>query len=140
MNRPPTSAALAPPARVALLAALSLPPQHPGVCRPLQRAYRTTAAKYLLLLAAGVTDIGGHPAAETTSGGVFQGQFMNSSDLVKQFSEYVVDIDPSYEVGTDDVVSKWVGEHKENDGGVEAELDIQFIMGVSPVKYTRDLP
>jgi len=62
----------------------------------------------------------------------FQGQFMNSSDLVKQFSEYVVDIDPSYEVGTDDVVSKWVGEHKENDGGVEAELDIQFIMGVSP--------
>ena len=61
-----------------------------------------------------------------------QGQFMNSSDLAKQFSEYVTAIDPDYEVGTDDVVSKWVGKHTENSGGVEAELDIQFMMGVTP--------
>ena len=36
--RPPTSAALAPPARVALRAARSLSLQHSGVCWPLQRA------------------------------------------------------------------------------------------------------
>ena len=27
------------------------------------------------------------------------------------------------------MVSKWVGKHEENSGGVEAELDIQYIMG-----------
>ena len=43
----------------------------------------------------------------------FQGQFMNSTDLAALFRSYVSD----YEVGTDDVVYKWVGEHKENSGG-----------------------
>lgn len=62
----------------------------------------------------------------------FQGQFMNSTDLAKMFAAEVSAIDPNYEVGTDDVVSTWVGKHIENSGGIEAELDIQFIMGVSP--------
>eukprot|EP01047_Picozoa_sp_COSAG01_P084983 COSAG01_NODE_18479_length_1073_cov_1.290554_2_plen_227_part_01 len=53
----------------------------------------------------------------------FQGQFMNSSDLAKLFSRYV----DKYVEGTDDVVYKWVGVHKENSSGVEAELDIQYI-------------
>merc|ERR1719162_183281 len=57
----------------------------------------------------------------------FQGQFMNSTDLATLFKNYVSD----YKVGVDDVVYKWVGEHKENSGGVEAELDIQYIMGIS---------
>jgi subtilase family serine protease len=56
----------------------------------------------------------------------FQGQFMNSTDLATMFKNYV----KTYTPGTDDVVYKWVGEHKENSGGIEAELDIQFIMGV----------
>ena len=55
----------------------------------------------------------------------FQGQFMNSTDLVNYFKAYVTD----YTEGTDDVVFKFVGEHKENSGGIEAELDIQYIMG-----------
>eukprot|EP01043_Picozoa_sp_COSAG02_P040804 COSAG02_NODE_3329_length_6926_cov_4.245203_5_plen_574_part_00 len=54
----------------------------------------------------------------------FQGQFMNSTDLAVMFADYVSD----YKVGTDDVVSKFFGEHKENSQGVEAELDIQYIM------------
>lgn len=62
----------------------------------------------------------------------FQGQFMNSTDLATMFAKEVSAIDPNYEVGTDDVVSKFVGKHIENSGGIEAELDIQFIMGVSP--------
>jgi subtilase family serine protease len=57
----------------------------------------------------------------------FQGQFMNSTDLKGYFSKYV----KNYEAGTDDVVTKFVGEHKENSGGIEAELDIQYIMGVN---------
>lgn len=58
----------------------------------------------------------------------FQGQFMNSTDLKNMFKMYVKD----YEVGVDDVVTKFVGEHIENSGGIEAELDIQYIMGVAP--------
>lgn len=56
---------------------------------------------------------------------------MNSTDLAGQFSRFV----KGYEVGTDDVVYKFVGKHIENSGGVEAELDIQFIMG--PVRTDR---
>ena len=51
---------------------------------------------------------------------------VNSTDLAKMFAAYVTD----YTVGTDDVVSKFVGKHIENSGGIEAELDIQFIMQV----------
>jgi hypothetical protein len=49
----------------------------------------------------------------------FQGQFMNSTDLATLFKNYV----DKYEEGTDDKVYKFVGEHKENSGGIEAELD-----------------
>ena len=55
----------------------------------------------------------------------FQGQFMNSSDLAKNFQDYVA----TYEKGTDDVVYKYIGKHHESSSGVEAELDIQYIMG-----------
>jgi hypothetical protein len=53
---------------------------------------------------------------------------MNHTDLAVMFEDYV----KGYTVGTDDVVTKFVGEHTENSGGIEAELDIQYIMGVSP--------
>merc|ERR1719231_1583076 len=52
---------------------------------------------------------------------------MNSTDLEKLFANYV----DKYEKGTDDKVYKWVGKHIENSGGVEAELDIQYMMGIS---------
>jgi len=55
----------------------------------------------------------------------FQGQNMNSTDLKVMFKATV----QKYEEGTDDVVSKFVGLHKEDSHGVEAELDIQYIMG-----------
>ena len=67
----------------------------------------------------------------------FQGQFMNSTDLATLFKNYVTEIDPDYEVGTDDVVSKWFGKHIENSGGIEAELDIQYMMGLSPGIQTQ---
>jgi subtilase family serine protease len=54
----------------------------------------------------------------------FQGQFMNSTDLKNMFAKYVKD----YEKGTDDVVYSHHGEFKESSGGIEAELDIQYIM------------
>ena len=53
---------------------------------------------------------------------------MNSTDLKGLFAKYVTD----YKVGVDDVITKHVGEYQESSGGVEAELDIQYIMGVSP--------
>jgi len=58
----------------------------------------------------------------------FQGQFMNSTDLVNMFKRYVT----KYEEGVDDKVTKFIGEHIENSGGIEAELDIQYIMGTAP--------
>jgi subtilase family serine protease len=55
----------------------------------------------------------------------FQGQLMDSKDLATLFKTYVKD----YTAGTDDVVYKYMGsEHKEGNG-VEAELDVQYIMG-----------
>jgi len=56
----------------------------------------------------------------------FQGQFMNETDLVTFFKNYV----PSAKAGQDKV-SKFVGGEK-NGMGIEAELDIQYMMGVSP--------
>ena len=53
---------------------------------------------------------------------------MNSTDLKGLFAKYVTD----YKVGVDDVITKHVGEYQESSSGVEAELDIQYIMGVSP--------
>jgi hypothetical protein len=58
----------------------------------------------------------------------FQGQFMNSTDLVNMFKRYVKD----YKVGVDDVITNHHGAFEESSGGIEAELDIQYIMGVSP--------
>jgi tripeptidyl-peptidase-1 len=59
----------------------------------------------------------------------FQGQFMNSADLVAFFKRFVA---TNFSAGTGDVVSKFVGPHNENSKGVEAELDIQYLMGVAP--------
>jgi subtilase family serine protease len=55
----------------------------------------------------------------------FQGQTMDPSDLKTFFKTYV----PS---STDDTVSKFVGDPGTGQGGVEASLDIQYIMGVAP--------
>ena len=57
----------------------------------------------------------------------FQGQYMNKSDLSVFFSKEV----PSAQPG-DDHVSDFVGVPYKEGNGVEALLDIQFIMGVAP--------
>merc|ERR1719253_261421 len=58
----------------------------------------------------------------------FQGQTMKDSDLTSFFKTYV----KNYEAGTDDKVSKFVGDKGEGSAQVEASLDIQYIMGVAP--------
>jgi tripeptidyl-peptidase-1 len=56
----------------------------------------------------------------------FQGQLMSQSDLTTFFNKYVY----SAKSG-DDQVYKYVGAKKEKGDGVEALLDIEFIMGVA---------
>eukprot|EP01002_Notosolenus_urceolatus_P015491 NODE_809_length_1765_cov_76.103730_g663_i0.p1 GENE.NODE_809_length_1765_cov_76.103730_g663_i0~~NODE_809_length_1765_cov_76.103730_g663_i0.p1 ORF type:complete len:548 (+),score=190.30 NODE_809_length_1765_cov_76.103730_g663_i0:79-1722(+) len=56
----------------------------------------------------------------------FQGQFSNPTDLATFFKQYV----PNAQAG-DDKVYAYQG-NKENGWGVEALLDIQYIMGVAP--------
>jgi subtilase family serine protease len=55
----------------------------------------------------------------------FQGQLMDSKDLAVLFKTYVKD----YKVGSDDTVFAYKGAVHEEGNGVEAELDIQYIMG-----------
>jgi tripeptidyl-peptidase-1 len=57
----------------------------------------------------------------------FQGQLMSSQDLSTLFQRYVKD----YRKGTDDAVSKYVGAAHTEGEGVEAELDIQYIMSTA---------
>eukprot|EP00944_MAST-04C_sp_MAST-4C-sp1_P006994 g6994.t1 len=57
----------------------------------------------------------------------FQGQTMNDADLTEFFKNYV----PNAASG-DDKVYKFVGDPGEGGPGVEASLDIQYIMGVAP--------
>eukprot|EP00756_Hemistasia_phaeocysticola_P067191 Hpha_TRINITY_DN9783_c0_g1::TRINITY_DN9783_c0_g1_i2::g.10297::m.10297/K01279/TPP1, CLN2; tripeptidyl-peptidase I len=54
----------------------------------------------------------------------FQGQKMNTQDLATLFKTYVKD----YKVGSDDTVYRYVGAPREEGEGLEAELDIQYIM------------
>lgn len=56
----------------------------------------------------------------------FQGQFMNTSDLTAFFKLYLPDSPAS-----DSTVYKFHG-LTQNGDGIEAQLDIQFIMGVAP--------
>jgi len=58
----------------------------------------------------------------------FQGQTMKDADLTQFFKSFV----KNYEAGTDDKVSKFVGDAGEGSAQVEASLDIQYIMGVAP--------
>jgi len=57
----------------------------------------------------------------------FQGQYEKDTDLAKFFKEFV----PSAAAG-DEKVSKFVGTPDKQEAGVEASLDIQYIMGVAP--------
>lgn len=58
----------------------------------------------------------------------FQGQYMSNKDLSDFFKKYIT----NYTVGTDDTVSKYVGDQDKQEGQTEASLDIQYMMGVSP--------
>jgi hypothetical protein len=59
----------------------------------------------------------------------FQGQQMNATDLKNFFAKFVPDAAPG-----DDTVFKYVGSGgaQASSGGIEASLDIQYIMGVAP--------
>jgi hypothetical protein len=57
----------------------------------------------------------------------FQGQYMNATDLAAFFAKYVPGAKPG-----DEKVFKFVGAPAKDGVGVEAELDIQYMMGVSP--------
>jgi subtilase family serine protease len=57
----------------------------------------------------------------------FQGQYMNKDDLAKFFQSEV----PSAQAG-DDQIAAFKGVPYKEGTGVEAELDIEFIMGVAP--------
>jgi tripeptidyl-peptidase-1 len=57
----------------------------------------------------------------------FQGQYMSKTDLVDFFQAEV----PGFK-GSEDKVKEFIGVPYKKGTGVEADLDIQFIMGVSP--------
>lgn len=57
----------------------------------------------------------------------FQNQNEEDSDLAAFFKEYVPDAQPG-----DEKISKFVGDPDQQQPGVEASLDIQYIMGVAP--------
>ncbi len=57
----------------------------------------------------------------------FQGQYEKDSDLAQFFKQYV----PDAQAG-DEKISKFVGDKDQQQAGVEASLDIQYIMGVAP--------
>mmetsp|Transcript_11808 Transcript_11808/g.19887 ORF Transcript_11808/g.19887 Transcript_11808/m.19887 type:complete len:581 (-) Transcript_11808:370-2112(-) len=57
----------------------------------------------------------------------FQGEYMKKQDLEKFFKHEV----PHFKTG-DDQVTKFIGVPYKKGDGVEADLDIQFIMGVAP--------
>ena len=62
----------------------------------------------------------------------FQGQQMSSPDLATFFRTYVTTAPAS-----DGVVNKFVGAGADKNGeGIEAQLDIQYIMGVAPRLWT----
>jgi tripeptidyl-peptidase-1 len=75
-------------------------------------------------------DIGGVSVSRGTKNrqavAEFQGQFMNTTDLATFFERFV----PDAQAG-DDKVYKFQGGETEGEG-VEAQLDIQYIMGVAP--------
>ena len=65
---------------------------------------------------------------------------MNSTDLAGFFRRFVA---TQYAAGVDDAISRFVGPHYESSQGVEAELDVQYIMGVvrtPPKKTTTNKP
>jgi tripeptidyl-peptidase-1 len=57
----------------------------------------------------------------------FQGQNEKDEDLASFFTQFVPNAQPG-----DDKISKFVGDKDQQQAGVEAELDIQYIMGVAP--------
>jgi len=59
--------------------------------------------------------------------GEFQGQFMDKKDLQTFFANEVPNMQPG-----DDQVYAFVGQPYQQGYGIEAELDIQFIMGMAP--------
>lgn len=74
--------------------------------------------------------IGGVTPARTTANrnavAEFQGQLMSQTDLSTFFRKYINNSQEG-----DDTVYKYVGDAKQNGEGVEALLDIQYIMGVA---------
>lgn len=105
---------------------LPLPPRKPLIATlPKQPANVTPA------VIAATYNIGGVTPKGTTTNRMavaeFQGQNEKDSDLATFFKEYVPDAQPG-----DEKVYKFVGDPDKQEAGVEASLDIQYIMGVAP--------
>jgi tripeptidyl-peptidase-1 len=64
--------------------------------------------------------------------GEFQGQTMETTDLTKFFTKFVKDAPAA-----DAKVSKYVNDKGTGTGGIEASLDIEYIMGVTPGLLTE---
>jgi tripeptidyl-peptidase-1 len=101
---------------------LPLPPKARLAARP-GTPYKVTPA--VITKQYGVSGV--TPSAKGNSMAVaeFQGQFMIPANLVKFFKRFVPD-------STADTVSKFMGDANGRQEGVEADLDIQYIMGTAP--------
>lgn len=87
-------------------------------------AFEQSLALFLGIVFQGVTPK--HSVANRQAVAEFQGQMMNSTDLEVFFHRYVPTAPAK-----DAKIYKFVGYHWQSEG-VEAQLDIQYIMGVAP--------
>lgn len=105
---------------------LPLPPREPLIAAgPEQPAKVTPVVIAQTYSISGVT-----PKGTTTNRmavAEFQGQNEKDSDLAQFFKEYVPNAQPG-----DEKVYKFVGDPDKQEAGVEASLDIQYIMGIAP--------
>lgn len=103
---------------------LPLPPASPltSDTNPADVTPAVIASTYKI---AGVTPSGSNKNRQAVA--EFQGQYMKASDLTSFFKQFV----PNAKAG-EDTVYKFVGDADKDIAGVEASLDIQYIMGVAP--------
>lgn len=107
---------------------LPLPPTKPLVIRSTQRGPIAKVTPEVLASTYNISGVNTTRSVKNRQAVVeFQGQLMSSKDLTTFFKAYVND----YKVGTDDVVYKYQGAVHKEGTGVEAELDIQYIMGTA---------
>jgi len=110
---------------------LPLPPRASTVAGPDSQAEKITPA--VIAETYKVTGVKPSGSSQTTQAvAEFQDQQIKISDLTTFFKKFVPDAPVS-----DRAVSKFVGKNPKGTSGVEAMLDIEYIMGVSPGMKTE---